>query len=291
MDAPPAEVRSGPVRWTRSLDLAVWAIGPSLVALGALMAVDSTSALFPDQGLARAVPALLVATGLLAFGVPWAYGGRAFVARVGAAVPRGYPFGPAWLQGAIFVVLVLSGAAVVSSLASDYSGALNGGSPTGLADPGAINELYLAASVLLWLFALWGIALLARVLRLGRALDRRRPGTAARARPPGDEEAPVVGLPSPPMTPEGRRAVLLVAIAWGFVASAGIQVLETNLEPISAVGWLATQIFTPAWAGGLGVAALGLDAFLRDLERRYAPVRTAPAPGAALVGDGRGFVP
>ncbi|HTW76375.1 MAG TPA: hypothetical protein VMG14_01225, partial [Thermoplasmata archaeon] len=216
MDAPPAEVRSSPVRWTRSLDLAVWAIGPSLVALGALMAVDSTSALFPDQGLARAVPALLVATGLLAFGLPWAYGGRAFVARVGAAVPRGYPFGPAWLQGAIFVVLILSGAAVVSSLASDYSGALNGGSPTGLADPGAINELYLAASVLLWLFALWGIALLARVLRLGRALDRRRPGTAARARPAGDEEAPVVGLPSPPMTPEGRRAVLLVAIAWGF---------------------------------------------------------------------------
>lgn len=247
--------------------------GPAAVLLGALLAgAGSLVALLAGGRLARQ------AHGALA-----------------DSVPRLYPFAAPAVSAAIAVLAVASTASVVSALFAEYDAALNGGDSAGVPDPAVSTGLFLAASVLLWIFAVWIMLLTAQTVRLGRAMElgegRNVYGRVASEEP---VELPRGGPASAP-PPAGLRPFLIAAtIAMAFPVMAGIQTVEAGADPAAPGAWLVLQVFTPLWAGCLGSAFGMLDAHVRGLERRYvgwrARERSAPERTAAVEEPGR-FVP
>jgi len=208
--------------------------------------------------------------------------------------PRLYPFWPARAQFGLFALQVVAAATVVSSIFAEYAGALNGGNSAGVPEPSVSSALYVGASVVLWAYALWFLGLIAASVRIGRTLELRRGANVYGAvRREEGWTAPHRGVAVGPRPAGLTPALVVAAVAIALPTMAGIQTLEAGADPASPIAWLALQLFTPLWAGGLGFAVVAIDGHVRTLERAYGrdPEPAAPLPVAADGGTGGpGFV-
>ncbi|MCI4366872.1 MAG: hypothetical protein L3K08_03885 [Thermoplasmata archaeon] len=278
-----------------ALPIVVLASGGSLGVLGAVLALFGGGAFVgptwtPFGGALG--PGVI---GVVA-GIGGLRGGQELKGRISAMVPRLYPYARARTQIGLWLLGVVSAAAVVSALFSEYSGALGGGDSASVANPDRLNDLYLAASGLLWVFALWVILLIARVVGIGRALERARGRNVyGQVEEEADGAArPNAGVPSGPPASDQRSAVLGSTIAVALVAMAGIQAIEVGADPPPLALWAGLELATPVWAFAVAWAVLGIDGYVRDLERRYValPGPAAPtSPPPSGIEGSSGFVP
>jgi hypothetical protein len=207
-----------------------------------------------------------------------------------------YPYAGPSVQIGLFLLAVLSAASVVTALFTEYAGALQGGDSAAVPRPYVVNDLYLIASALLWAFAVWVIALMAKVVRYGRALELRT-GRNVYGQVNPEEEGPFTwpkgGVPAGPALPGQGSAVLGSVLILALVAMAGMQLVELGADPPPPGAWFAIELGTPLWAAGTAAALLGIDRFVRGVEVRYA----AAAPNSALASSrsasegAAGFVP
>ena len=265
-----------------NLVVGLLALAGSLLALGGILLLVGSGAFgLPNPASAELGPAS-VFLGLVAGGAALALGGRSTPARVDAYAPRLYPYASAPVRTGLAVLGVVSAAAVVSALLAEYSGALAGGDSAAAPDPAVLNDLYLLASALLWAFALWIILLIARVVRIGRALEQAK-GRNVYGQVEAEPHDSVDREPRdpPPAAPRDQRGTVIgltILVALG--AMAAIQAAENGGDPPAPALWAAAELATPVWAAGVGLAFLGLDRYVRELEERYAhrPVPGVPAP-------------
>jgi hypothetical protein len=279
-----------------SAPVVLLAMGATAVAVGFLVLLLGATAFGVPAPFSSYLGPLVVLAGALGLGGGVAISRGRVPQEVASVLPRLYPYGGAVQSLGIFLVAVVSAAAVVSAIFAEYTGALAGGDPSAVPRPEVLNALYLAASALLWIFAVWILRLLAQVIRLGRALDRARGRNVYGA--VADDDVPI-RLPSsgpipPPAPPHLRRVVASVTVVLALGAMAAIQVVETGGDPPAPLMWLALELLTPVWALGLAYALLGIDRYVRDLEQRYAGMAAKGALGAPAPSRSSGtpgFVP
>ena len=156
-------------RWT----LGGLAVGTAVGGLGLLMIAAGGGAWDLAGGSARTLGAALAVVGLGVAGLVLALRGRGLAAAVDAEAPRLYPFAAPWLSAGIVLLAIVSVAGVVSACFAEYAGALDGGDSAAVPVPWVSSALFLIASAVFWVFAIWFVALIARLVRIGQLLEQR----------------------------------------------------------------------------------------------------------------------
>jgi hypothetical protein len=268
----------------------------SVAVLGALLTLDGPAALGVVGPAAPWLGPGLLLGGAGGFLGAFLAGGRRTARDLLDLTPRLYPYARRPVQAGIYLLGVVSTAAVVSALFAEYSGALQGGDPTAVARPYVLNDLYLAASALWWVLAIWVVALIAKVVGMGRALEHARGRNVyGLVEEEGAAPAPPQGGTLPTPAPKGQpRIVVGATVAVALAAVAGIQAVEVGGDPAPAGLWFAFELLTPIWAAGVALTLLGIDRHVRELELRYSTPGSAlpvvsPVPSA--VDGSPGFVP
>jgi hypothetical protein len=259
--------------------------------------MNGSSAIALAGPVAPATVPLLAGAGIVAAGVALATGGRATARAAVRSTPEMYPFGPAWLQLGLYLLITLGAAAVAHALLVAYAGADSSGaaaSPNGSLP----SDLLLGAgSLVLWVLALYAVYGLRRFILMGRELDARRGMDPFGSAAPPDEagEAPW----TPPRRPAGpalRGAVAVIATVTVVVmieVSVGIQLLETPIGPVQSGVFWWSQLLTIAAAAVVTATVRMIDRGVRDLERQYDLRDAVPRPTAGGLErpPSEGFVP
>ena len=236
------------------------------------------AALLPPGPPATGLATAFVLVGAAGLGVLFGGFPRATARALRSTVPHMFPFGSVPLDVALY--LLVFGVVTCSTHAffDVFTGADNGGQVDGLTNQTALDLVLLGASVVVYLATMFAVFLIARVVRLGRLLDGRRPIDPYRRGPPEPPEYPAWRPPTGPAAPSSRYArpvLYTVSVIVGLGMSAGAQFLEVSLQPASPMQWLAGQAFTPLWALLTAWALAYLDAGTRALEARYVSVVVA----------------
>ena len=274
-------------RRTAYIATAVAILG-TLLGVGAVMLWVGTGALLPPGPDSKPVAIAFVLVGGVGLGVLLG-GARARTARaLRTTVPHLFPFGSVPLDIALYLLVFAVVTCATHAFFDVFTGADNGGQVDGLANQNALSLILLGASVVVYLATMFAVALIARVVHLGRRIDEHRhldpyrSGTA-----PSSSDVPWTP-PNGPAAPASRfaRPVLyLVSVAVAVGMSAATQLFEAYLQPASPGQWLASQAFTPVWAlltaGGLAY----LDRGTRALETRYGSAIESRAEARSFARD------
>lgn len=239
-------------------------------------------ALLPAGPASSALALAFALVGLVGLGVLVAFAWPTVARALRATVPHMFPFGPVPLDVALYLLVFAVVTCSTHAFFDVFTGADNGGQVDGLANQAALNQILLAASVVVYLATMYAVFLIARVVRLGRLIDHRRrldPYRTGFTEPPEAPRWVRAAGPSAGPSKYGRPVLYTVSVLVGLGTSTAVQLLEVNLQPASPIQWLVGQAFTPLWAL-LTAAAVGyLDTGTRALEDRY--VSTVP-PNAEL---------
>ncbi|HLY76665.1 MAG TPA: hypothetical protein VKT21_02115 [Thermoplasmata archaeon] len=277
--ADPAAARA---RTEAVLSVAVALCG-TLLGVGGVMFWVTPAALLPPGPLAAGLETAFVVAGGggllgLFLGLP-----RATVRALRSTVPHMFPFGSVPLDVALYLLVFAVVTCSTHALFDVFTGADNGGQIDGLAHQNALDLILAGASAVVYLATLFAVFLVARVVHLGRAIDRHRRVDPYRTGTLEPEELAVWVPPTGPAAPPSRYArpvLYAVSVLVALGLSAAVQLFEVSLEPATPMQWLAGQAFTPLWALLTAGALAYLDAGTRALEVRYVSVVPSAPPGA-----------
>ena len=273
------EIRAVHAAW-----LVVIASASAVAVDGFLMLLVGASSFFPD-GSAAAIwvpPALALGGALVAL-----LGTLMVRSRLGRAIPallpRLFPLGPAVLQFGLFVLILVGVVSVAHGFFDVFTSAHAGGNFGSIQDQSDLDSLLIAGSVVVWLLTGYTIAVIARTVRMGRAVAARAgPDVYGRVPDPSDGPGPRIpaNFVAPPAAIRLATPTLFaITIALAIAVSAGIQILEVDVQPAPPLDWLAAQVFAPIWAVATAAGLRGLDGVVRQSERQYvAAVRGEPVP-------------
>ena len=240
------------------------------------------AALLPPGPTATGIATGFVIVG--AIGLAVLFGGfrRETAWALKSTVPHMFPFGPVPLDIALYVLVIAVVTCSTHAFFDVFTGADNGGQVEGLANQNALDLILAGASVVVYLATMFAVYLIARVVRLGRLIDRHRhvdPYHIGHADPADAVDwVPPTGPATPP-SKYARPVLYGVSVVVALGMSAAVQLLEVSLEPASPMQWLAGQAFTPLWALLIAWALAYLDTGTRTLESRYVAV-VPPSPSA-----------
>ncbi|MFZ0830662.1 MAG: hypothetical protein WCB18_08325 [Thermoplasmata archaeon] len=247
----------------------------TLLGVGAVMFWVSPAALLTPGPAATGIATTFVVVG--GAGLVVLFGGfpKATYRALRATVPHMFPFGTVPMDIALYLLVVAVVTCSTHAFFDVFTGADNGGQVDGLAHQNSLDLILLGASVVVYLATMFAVLLIARVVRLGRAIDHHRhldPYRPASSEPSEEPPwVPPVG-PAQPASRYARPVLYSVSILVALGMSAAVQLLEISLEPAPPVQWLAGQAFTPLWALLVAWAVAYLDAGTRTLEARYVSV-------------------
>jgi hypothetical protein len=276
-DLPAGPSKSGD-RQDAFLSLAVAALGTSL-GVGGVMLWVGPGALLPPGTTATEITLALVLVGLAGLGVLFGGFPRRTSRALRSTVPHMFPFGSVPLDIALFALVFAVVTCSTHALFDVFTGADNGGQVEGLANQNALNWVLAGASIVVYLATMFAVFLVGRVVRLGRLIDHHHHVDPYRTGQPAPADTPDWVPPTGPAAPASRYARPVLYAASVIVAlgmSAAVQLFEVNLQPASAMQWLAGQAFTPLWALIIAGALAYLDSGTRTLESRYVAVVPAP---------------
>lgn len=284
------ETESGPGstdRWDAVLSLGVAASG-TLLGVGSVMLWVGPAALLVPGPQASAVTLGLIVSGLL--GLLVLFGGfpRTTYRALRSTVPHMFPFGSVPLDMALYLLVFAVVTCSTHAFLDVFTGADNGGQVDGLANQAALDEILFAASVVVYLSAMYAVLLVARVVHMGRAIDQRKGLDPYRREVPDlDQEPPWIPPvgPAPPPSRYARTVLYTASVVVGLGMSAAVQLLEVGLQPAPPMQWLAGQAFTPFWALLTAAALAYLDRGTRSLEHRYLALPPLGLDAATVSGE------
>lgn len=183
--------------------------------------------------------------------------------------PRLGPFlGPAPEIGAYLVFVGLA-VVIFASLIDTFTGAHAGGTGSGVPDTDRLDGLLIGASVLVWLFLIYLVVALRRVIALGRWLSAREGGDAYGGRAPEglSFEIPPRWPVASGDTPRPFFGLLGVTTIAALGMAAGVQLLEVGTDPVAPSTWLASQVGVVIVSAAVALSLRAIDRLVRGLER------------------------
>lgn len=269
-----------------ALSIAVAVCG-TLLGVGGVMLWVGPTALLPPGPDTSGIASGIALVGLVGLVVVLAGFRRQTARALRSTVPHMFPFGPVSLDVALYLLVFAVVTCSTHAFFDVFTGADNGGQVEGLSNQNALDLVLFGASVVVYLATMFAVLLIARVVKMGRAIDHHRHldpyRTGQTDSADGPEWVPPLG-PAAPASRYARPVLLGVSVIVGLGMSAAVQLLEVGLQPASPMQWLAGQAFTPLWALLTAWAVSYLDAGTRILERRY--VSGVPLPELAPAGRG-----